>query len=637
MQVRTAGRLAQYLQKWRHISNDPEILQAIEGYKIPFVSVLPTNIHMPSPIFPHTTAEACDQEISRLLYKGAIIATTPSDNQFLSSFFLIDKKTGGKRFILNLKKLNNFLSPQHFQLEDWRTVVQLMTPDSWMATIDLEDAYLLVPIAQEHRRFLRFQWKGTTYEFTALPFGLATAPYIFTKIMRPVVRSLRQKGLCSVVYLDDLLLISPSREECLQNVNTSVNFLSSLGFIINRSKSQFIPSQSCKYLGFMFNSVDQSLAIPLDRRNNLLRMILKFSEMPKCRIRDFASMVGSLVSVCPAVQYGLLYTKTFERTKLLALTDADENFSSFMKIPAQLSSDFRWWIKVFSNPDQANNIRSGLAVREIFSDASLSGWGAASGENRTRGWWAEADKLAHINFLELKAVYFALQCFASDLRDCEVLVRVDNTTAIACINRFGSVRHPHLLSLSRQIWRWCESRNIFIFASYIASIANRIADSESRVVSIDTEWSLSQEAFSYLSSEFGPFQIDLFASIINTKCSVYMSWFPDPGSLAVDAFTISWSDIHFYAFPPFILLPRVLRKILNDRAEGVVVVPWWPSQAWFPLFNQLLMEDPLIFKPSYNLLSSPFRACHPEWKTLSLAAGLLSARHSNSAEYRQKQ
>lgn len=72
------------------------------------------------------------------------------------------------RFILNLKDLNCFLSPPHFQSEDWRMVAQLMTQDSWMSTLDLQDAYLLVSIAQESRHFLRCQWRGVTYELTAL-------------------------------------------------------------------------------------------------------------------------------------------------------------------------------------------------------------------------------------------------------------------------------------------------------------------------------------------------------------------------------------------------------------------------------------------------------------------------------------
>jgi len=169
---------------------------------------------------------------------------------FFLLFFLIDKPSGGKRFILNLRELNTYLSSPHFKLEDWRTVIRLMLLGSQMATLDLEDAYLLVPIEEQHRKYLRFQWRSTTYEYTALPFGLSTAPYIFTKIMRPVISYLRQRGFQSVIYLDDFLFLGSSPEECQANVNASLNLLLSLGFRINYSKSHLQPSNTCKYLGF---------------------------------------------------------------------------------------------------------------------------------------------------------------------------------------------------------------------------------------------------------------------------------------------------------------------------------------------------------------------------------------------------
>lgn len=177
-----------------------------------------------------------------------------------------------------------------------------------------------------------------------------------------------------------------------------------------------------------------------------------------------------------------------------------------MKISSHLQKDFTWWLKVFSTPGQSNRIRSGPFAREIFSDASLNGWGASCSELRTHGWWSEEDKTLHINSLELKAAYNALRCFAADLHSCDILLRIDNTTAIAYINKFGSVQHPHLAAISRQIWRWCEDRDIFIFASYISSIENSIADAESRIADPDTEWALSDEAFGYISSSFGPFE-----------------------------------------------------------------------------------------------------------------------------------
>lgn len=177
--------------------------------------------------------ESCQSEIERLLRKRAIEPVESRADQFLSSFFLVDKPSGGKRFILNLRELNTYLNSPHFKLEDWHTVIRLMLPGSYMATLDLEDAYLLVPIVKRHRKYLRFQWCGITYEYTALPFGLSTAPYIFTKIMRPVVSYLRQRGFHSVIYLDDFLFLGSSPEECQANVNASLNLLLSLGFRIN--------------------------------------------------------------------------------------------------------------------------------------------------------------------------------------------------------------------------------------------------------------------------------------------------------------------------------------------------------------------------------------------------------------------
>jgi len=499
-----------------------------------------------------------------------------------------------------------------------------------MATLDLEDAYLLIPISEEHRKFLRFQWRNTTYEFTALPFGLSTAPYIFTKVLRPVVTYLRNKGYQLVIYLDDFLLLGSSKDECRSNIRTTVNLLQSLGFVINHTKSHLEPSTRCKYLGFIFDSINQTVAIPPRRREKLLSLTADMARRTSCPIRVFASLIGSLVSVCPAVQYGLLYIKAFERAKFLSLTEKKEDYSAIMKIPSGLQ-DFEWWINILSDPKQSNKIRSGNFAREIFSDASLNGWGASWREARTHGWWSDSDKTLHINALELKAAFNALRCFASDLHDCDILLRIDNTTALAYINKFGSIQFPSLSNISRQIWRWCEERNNFVFASYIASVDNTIADAKSRSTDPGTEWSLAQGEFLRITEVLGPFNIDLFASSINNKCDAYVSWFPDPGAIAIDAFTLSWAGLKSYAFPPFILIPRFLRKLVDDGATGTLVVPWWPSQAWFPLLCRLLLSEPLILPPNQSLLSSPFRNQHPMWKTLSLAVAKLSGNLSKTA------
>uniref|UniRef100_A0ABD2WYL6 Uncharacterized protein n=1 Tax=Trichogramma kaykai TaxID=54128 RepID=A0ABD2WYL6_9HYME len=152
-----------------------------------------------------------------------------------------------------------------------------------------------------------------------------------------------------------------------------------------------------------------------------------------------------------------------------------------------------------------------------------------------------------------------------------------------------------------------------------------LADAQSRVKNIDTEWELASYAFKRVVHIFGTPNIDLFASRVNWKCKRYCSWYRDPDAKFIDAFTISWANVYFYAFPPFAIIAKVLRKIILDKACGVVIVPYWTSQTWFPIFKKLLIGDPLFLKPNINLLLSPCRTkAHPLAHQLTLLAGRLS-------------
>ena len=96
--------------------------------------------------------------------------------RFLQLPFIIPKEDGGWRTIINLKTLNRYLRVQHFKMESIYSVRDVLHRGDWMTKLDLQDAYLTVPIFHSHRRFLRFQWRAQAYQFRCLPFGLATAP-----------------------------------------------------------------------------------------------------------------------------------------------------------------------------------------------------------------------------------------------------------------------------------------------------------------------------------------------------------------------------------------------------------------------------------------------------------------------------
>lgn len=196
-----------------------------------------------------------DNCITRLIDIDAIQIHKPDGDNFLSPIFLVPKSNGDKRFILNLKQLNKFVETHHFKMEDYRTVTKLMTRGCYMASIDLKDAYFLLPVHKSFRKYLCFQYRDCTYEFTCLPFGLCTAPYVFTKLLKPVMEHLRNKNILSVIFLDDYMCFGQSYSECEKNVRITLDLLQSLGFIINKEKSCLVPSTQCRYLGFVFNSV----------------------------------------------------------------------------------------------------------------------------------------------------------------------------------------------------------------------------------------------------------------------------------------------------------------------------------------------------------------------------------------------
>lgn len=143
----------------------------------------------------------------------------------------------------------------------------------------------------------------------------------------------------------------------------------------------------------------------------------------------------------------------------------------------------------------------------------------------------------------------------------------------------GGVQHPNLHKITKEIWQWCEVRGIWLTASYIKSEDNTETDSESRVRKIDTKWELAEYAFQKAIKRFGHPEIDLFATRCNRKCKNYFVWERDPAALAIDAFTRNWHTLGlFWAFSPFAVILRVLKKIIADRATGIMVVLHWTSQ-----------------------------------------------------------
>ena len=140
---------------------------------------------------------------------------------------------------------------------------------------------------------------------------------------------------------------------------------------------------------------------------------------------------------------------------------------------------------------------------------------------------------------------------------------MDNTTAVACINHFGTSHSTACNDLMFTIWECCIAREIWLTAAHIPGKKNTAAaHAESRKINLDAEWQLNSQMLQQvlLQLQVQP-SVDLLTLRINRQMSCYVSYRPDSHAIAVDALSMSWKQTEFYTFLPFGVIPWVLQKI----------------------------------------------------------------------------
>lgn len=310
-----------------------------------------------------------------------------------------------------------------------------------------------------------------------------------------------------------------------------------------------------------------------------------------------ASVIGKIVASFPGVTYGPLYYRDLEKTKSSALKVANGDFDEKMSLPPLAKKELQWWV---NNIETAfKKLVQDVTSHQITTDASLLGWGAECSGVSSGGTWTEIEATNHINFLEMLAVFFGLQTFAKDKKNTHIRIRCDNTAAVNIINNMGTSHSDECNKLAKTIWEWCISKSIWISLAYIPDKQNFIADFESRRNQRESEWMLNNSLLSVAleSLKFAP-EIDLFASRINAQFHKYVSYRPDPHAFAIDAFTLNWGELKFYAFPPFSLIAAVLSKIQNEGGEGICVLPDWSTQSWYAKAFQMMRNHRYVSKPA---------------------------------------
>lgn len=171
------------------------------------------------------------------------------------------------------------------------------------------------------------------------------------------------------------------------------------------------------------------------------------------------------------------------------------------------------------------------------------------------------------------------------------------------MNRQGSTRSSALMQEAAAIGLWMERHLSSLRAENISGSSHIQADWLSRKSINQAEWKLHPDVICQLSTRFGPSQVDLFASPENAQLPWFYTKFQSPGAEGTDALCCPWPQGVLYVFSAMPLIPRVIRKILEEDADVLLIAPHWSRQNWFVDLLTLSISPPWRIPPDRISLS----------------------------------
>ncbi len=482
-------------------------------------------------------------EIAVLLAKDAIEPVPPADMRsgLFSPYFIVPKKGGGLRPILDLRVLNRALHKLPFKMLTQKRIFGCVRPLDWFAAIDLKDAYFHVSILPRHRPFLRFAFEGQAYQYKVLPFGLSLSPRVFTKVVEAALVPLREQGVRILNYLDDWLILAQSRKQLSAHRDLELKHLSLLGLRVNWEKSKLVPTQRISFLGMEFDSVNQTARLTQERAQSVLNCFKTLSGRTAVPLKLFQRLLGHMAAAAVTVPLGLLHMRPLQHWLYGRIPRWAWKHGTYrVQITPACRKTFRPW----SDP---SFLRAGVPLEQVSRHA----------------------------------VVF--------------------TATVAYINRQGGLRSRRMSQLARHLLLWSQKHLRSLRAIHIPGVFNRAADELSRAA-LPGEWRLHPQAVQLIWGRFGAAQVDLFASPETTHCQEFYSL--TEATLGTDALAHSWPrGLRKYAFPPVSLLAQTLCKIREDEEQVLLVAPYWPNRTWFPELMLLATAPPWPIPLRKDLLS----------------------------------
>ena len=515
-------------------------------------------------------------------------------------------------------------------MEGAKLIRDLLQENDWMVCIDLKDAYLSVPIAQEHRELLRFAWEDQLFEFQCLPFGLSSAPRTFTKLLKSIMSLLRQKGIRvirSMIFLDDMLIMAQSLKELKELTQEVLQLLQLLGFRIICGKSVLKPKQIIQYLGFIMNSVSMVISPPDDKVNHLVQACSKAIHQGKLSVQELSMLIGRMTATMMAVLPAPLCYKNLQRLKNQAFQHS-QSFGTVVQLDQCVKDELEWWmweLKTWTG----RQILPPLPDITLETDASLLGWGGCYHWRKDR--WSVDGKGTNATHQLLGADGECIcgEDICKEHAECphSSSYGQQNSGILHQLHGTNQISNSVPRCWSPSSWQWFLQRGITLsrVPARIKQYSRRQGISHSTII---RRMEIGRGNMPADLSEVRPMSWSSRSVCIETESPAerIVSWHPDPFAMATDAFQISWKGLLGYTFPPFSLIGKCLQKVRREECTVVLVAPVWYTQPWYPALLELLVNLPVLLPGHEGLLRDPFNRIHPllARKQLQLAVWRIS-------------
>lgn len=249
-----------------------------------------------------------------------------------------------------------------------------------------------------------------------------------------------------------MLILNSRREGALRDASLMILLLENLGFIVNMEKK----------LGVLISSLHMSFSLPDSKVLNLQKECGRLLSSKSASQSHLAHLIGKMIAAKAAVSQAPLHYRALQHQK---------NSLDFQRVPphqkvildVEALLDLEWWVKNLTTAN-ARSVKPLLPKILIQSDASGSDWGAVYNRIETRSTWSLHESSLHINCLELLAATYAIKAFTKSLNNAHVLIQMNNTSAIAYLNKMGEAKQDVLDKHARTLWVWCLGTKITLRA-----------------------------------------------------------------------------------------------------------------------------------------------------------------------------